>query len=88
MKFDQLSSIISSQMKLKRELQVTERLSSDIGMCSFDMMVLIVEIENACGHEINAQLIKKDMTVKELLNVINLELKECNNGKYYDDWCM
>ena len=85
MKFDQLSSIISSQMKLKRELQVTERLSSDIGMCSFDMMVLIVEIENACGHEINAQLIKKDMTVKELLKVINLELKECYNGKYYDD---
>lgn len=72
MKFEQLSSIISSQMALERKIKRTESLSNDIGMCSFDMMVLIVEIENACGHEINTALIKKDMTVDELLSIINM----------------
>lgn len=72
MKFEQLSSIISSQMALERKIQRTESLSNDIGMCSFDMMVMIVEIENACGHEINTALIKKDMTVDELLSIINM----------------
>lgn len=72
MKFEQLSSIISSQMALEREIKKTERLGSDVGMCSFDMMVLILEIENASGNEINTKLIKKDMTVEELLNIVNL----------------
>ena len=72
MKFKQLSGIISSQMALEREIQLTEHLNSDLGMCSYDMMVLIVEIENVCGHEINTKLIKRDMTVEELLNIVNL----------------
>lgn len=72
MKFEELSSIISSHMALEKKIQMSEHLSSDIGMCSFDMMMLIVEIENACGYEINAELIKKDMTVEELLNIVNM----------------
>lgn len=72
MKFKQLSSIISSQMALERKIQGTETLSNDIGMCSFDMMMLIVEIENECGYEINTDLIQKDTTVDELLSIINM----------------
>lgn len=71
MELQQLCDIISSQMKLDKKIERTDCLSSDIGMCSFDMMVLIVELENACGHEINTMMIKNDMTVEEFLAVVN-----------------
>lgn len=71
MKLQQLCDLISSQMKLEKNIEKTDCLSSDLGMCSFDMMVLIVDLESACGHEINTMMLKKDMTVGELLAVIN-----------------
>lgn len=71
MKLEQLCNVISYQIKTDKKIESTDRLSSDIGICSFDMMVIIVEIEKICGHEIDTTLIKNDMTISELLNLIN-----------------
>lgn len=71
MKLEQLCSIISSQINIEEKINSTDRLS-DLGICSFDMMVIIVEIKTLCGHDVDTTLIKKDMTVLELLNLINM----------------
>lgn len=72
MDINELKTIISKQLSIENGIKASDHLATDLGLCSFDMMVMIVEIENACGHEINTALIKKDMTVVELLNVINI----------------
>lgn len=72
MDLNELKMIISKQLSLENGINQSDRLATDLGLCSFDMMVIIVEIENVCGHEINTALIKKDMTVAELLGVINI----------------
>lgn len=72
MDLNELKIIISKQLSLENGVKASDHLATDLGLCSFDMMVLIVEIENVCGHEINTTLIKKDMTIAELLNVINI----------------
>ncbi len=68
MNLEQLCKIINVETK---EDVSQKHLASDLGLCSYDMMVLLVEIEDTCGHEIDTGLIKKDMTVTELLDVIN-----------------
>ena len=72
MDLNELKIIISKQLSLENGVKASDHLATDLSLCSFDMMVLIVEIENVCGHEINTTLIKKDMTIAELLNVINI----------------
>lgn len=72
MDLNELKIIISKQLSLENGVKASDHLATDLGLCSFDMMVLIVEIENVCGHEINTTLIKRDMTIAELLNVINI----------------
>lgn len=72
MNIDELKLIISKQLSLENEAESSDHLATDLGLCSFDMMVMIVEIENICGHEINTALIKKDMTVNELLSLVNM----------------
>ena len=72
MNLNELKTVISKQLSSEDNVSATKHLATDLGLCSFDMMVMIVEIESTCGHEINTALIKKDMTVEELLNVINI----------------
>ena len=88
MDLNELKIIISKQLSLENGVKASDHLATDLGLCSFDMMVLIVEIENVCGHEINTTLIKRDMTIAELLNVINIWLGGVKHGKYYDDRCV
>ncbi len=49
------------------------QLSDDLGICSYDMMVILVRIEKECDHEIDAMKICINMTVMDLLNLINKE---------------
>ncbi|MCD7949413.1 MAG: phosphopantetheine-binding protein [Erysipelotrichaceae bacterium] len=68
MDLEQLCKIINVEAK---EDILQKHLASDLGLCSYDMMVLIVEIEDSCGYEIDTSLIKKDMTIAEVLDIIN-----------------
>jgi acyl carrier protein len=75
MELNELKAIISDQLSVKNEIKASDHLATDLGLCSFDMMAIIVKAENTCGHEINTALLKKNMTVGELLNVIDIGCK-------------
>ncbi|MCM1060671.1 MAG: hypothetical protein NC452_10285 [Eubacterium sp.] len=71
MGFDKLCSMISNISSKSEEIFPESRLSSDLGLCSFDIMMLIFQIEEICGNKVCIFSIKKDMTVKELYDLIS-----------------
>lgn len=71
MKFMQFCDIIESILHKKKDISLEQCLYSDLELCSLDMMVLIVEIEKASGKRIDVSSMKKDMTVNDLLCLIN-----------------
>ena len=70
MKLEQLCSIISSQINIEEKINSTDRLS-DLGICSFDMMVILVQIERMYGLEVDTSQIQNDISVMDFCNVIN-----------------
>lgn len=70
MEFKQLCDMINNILPKSKSIFPESRLSSDLGLCSFDMMLLIFQIEEICGHKISVSAIKKDMNVKELYKLI------------------
>ncbi len=70
MEFNELCMIINNILPESKDIIPESCLSSDLGLCSFDIMALIYQIEKICGHEISVSAIKKDMTVKELCKLI------------------
>ena len=71
MKYEQLCTLIHESLLDDREISPNQLLSSDLGLCSFDMMVIIGRVEEITGHQINLSDIKKDMTVQEFFSIIN-----------------
>lgn len=71
MEFEQLCDMINDILPKSKNIFPESRLSSDLGLCSFDMMLLVFQIEGICGHKISVSTIKKDMNVKELYRLIN-----------------
>ena len=47
------------------------RITSDLGLCSFDVMVLLSRIEHEVNHPIDVALMTRDMTIKQLYDLIN-----------------
>lgn len=72
MNYKQLCAIITDILPKQKEISSESRLSSDLGLCSFDMMLLIFRVEEASGIQIDASSLKKDITVEELLNIVGV----------------
>lgn len=71
MEFTQFCDIIKNILHKKKDISLEQCLYSDLELCSLDMMILIIEIEKASGKQIDVSSIKKDMTVNDLLCLIN-----------------
>ena len=70
MDYQCLCEIINNIIPVSKTITPDSKLASDLGLCSFDMMLLLFNIEERAGVQINISNLKKNMTVKELLNVI------------------
>lgn len=70
MEYNQFCTMISNILPEPKKILPENCLSSDLGLCSFDMMILIFQIEEACGHQVVVSSIKQDITVKELYELI------------------
>lgn len=71
MEFEQLCAIILSVLQEKRTIFPKDRLVEDLCLCSFDMMVIVDQIEEKYGGQLDITSIKKDMTVQELFSAIS-----------------
>lgn len=70
MNYMQLCKIIMDTIPVTKEIFPDSRLSSDLGLCSFDMMLLLFQIEKIIGTQVDLSLLKNDMTVSEMLNIL------------------
>lgn len=71
MDYNVFCKIIAENLSTTRTIQANDRLASDLGLCSFDLMVLLFNLEQTIGHQIDASSMKKDITVKELFDLIS-----------------
>ena len=71
MSYEQLCRIINKQSSKFQHITLESKLSDDLGLSSFDLMVIIVEIEEKSDRQIDVSFLHKNMTVEELLSVIN-----------------
>lgn len=71
MDYNVFCKIIAENLSTIRTIQANDRLASDLGLCSFDLMVLLFNLEQTIGHQIDASSMKKDITVKELFDLIS-----------------
>lgn len=52
------------------EIRYESKLYDEIGLCSFDMMVIIGIIEDEYNKRVDLIKLSKDMTIKGLINAI------------------
>lgn len=71
MRFEQLKAIILDVTGKSQIVEPESRLRRDLGISSFEMMVIIARIENSCGHQTNMELLRHDMTVNDLLDAVS-----------------
>lgn len=77
MGFEQLCTIILGVLQEERIILPNDRLTEDLCLCSFDMMVIIAQIEEEYGCQLDVTSVKKDMTVQELFSVVSsIDLEE------------
>ena len=65
MKYEQFCTLINDVFPEKKEILPENCLASDLGLCSFDLMMLICLIEKNNGNNVNLSLLRNDMTVRE-----------------------
>ena len=75
MTFEKIVKIIMTQIEDKDiSISMNSKLKDDLGLCSFDMMVIISLIEREKFYlDIDMEKIDADLTVSELLNAIRME---------------
>ncbi len=71
MNFEQFCLIINDLLPKPMEILPEHSLLNDLGLCSFDMMVLIVQIEEISEKNIDVSSMRNNMTVQELFTLIN-----------------
>lgn len=70
MKYQQLCTVLRDYLVEEKEIFPEDRLSADLGLCSFDMMVIIERIEELNECHIDLSKIKKNMTVQDFYSII------------------
>ena len=76
--FEHVEKVILQQVNYSGEIQPSSRLEDDIGVCSFDMMVIIYELEKQFNVKIDTSKFKKQMTIQDLSDLLTMEI--VNNG--------
>lgn len=71
MSFERLCELLAEIAPVPETICLESRLSSDLGLCSFDMMLLLLRIEESIAAEIDTSALKSDMTLHEILTLIN-----------------
>lgn len=71
MNYQSLCELITTIIPTLQTIKPNSKLVSDLGLCSFDMMLLLYKLEEAVGIQIDASKLKRDMTVEELLQLID-----------------
>lgn len=69
MEYEKFCSLINDLLPEEQEILPNKHLSSDLGICSFDMMMLIFQIEELSGRKVEISAIKKDMMVKDFFEL-------------------
>lgn len=69
MEYEKFCSLIHDLLPEEQEILPDKHLSSDLGICSFDMMMLIFQIEELSEHKVEISEIKKDMTVRDFFGL-------------------
>ena len=75
--------IINSFHKLRKGLRLQDKLESDLGLDSLDLIQITTLIEEKYNIEIDDSLIASDTTIKDLENLINLPPKETKKIPFY-----
>jgi long-chain acyl-CoA synthetase len=75
--------LINSFHKLRKGLKPQDRLESDLGLDSLDLIQVAASIEEKYNIEIDDSLITRDTTVKDLENLINLPPKKTKKIPFY-----
>ncbi|WP_448784005.1 hypothetical protein [Blautia sp.] len=70
MKYEQFCTLINDVLAEKKEILPEDCLASDLGMCSFDLMMLICLIEKNNRSNVNLSLLRNDMTVREFFEQV------------------
>lgn len=70
MTYNQLCEIIQEIADTNSIVSRKSRLTSDLGLCSFDMMVLLSRLEDKINHSIDVTTISQDMTIEQLYEMI------------------
>ena len=70
MNYQNLCELITSIIPTPQIIKPDSRLASDLGLCSFDMMLLLYKLEETVDIQIDVSKLKNDMTVEELLKII------------------
>ena len=76
MDYEQFCNMIEELMSEPAEIQREQQLSGDLGLCSFDMMMLTARIEAATGADLDVTRITKYTTVGELYDLIGKTTQE------------
>ena len=71
MDYTKFLSILQNILPETKVLHANSRLAGDLGLCSFDMMMLLFQVEREYGCEVDVSAVKQDITVKELFELIN-----------------
>ena len=71
MDYTKFLSIIQNILPATKDILPTSRLSGDLGLCSFDMMMLLFQLERVCGCQVDVSSVKQDITVNELFELIS-----------------
>ncbi len=71
MEFEMFSTILMRVMENPNmEVSLSSKLKDDLGLCSFDMMILLGEIHAETGLKIRYEALNKEMTVNDLLDAL------------------
>lgn len=70
MTFEELKTIIESVVQEKVVIEPESILTDDLGITSFEMMVIIVKIEDEYKFQVDLSRVRKGMSVKDLLSIV------------------
>lgn len=70
MEYDELLEIIKDVLPIKRDVQPDSKLKEDLGLCSFDMMLIILKLEKYINNEVDTSEFAKADTVNELYKIV------------------
>ncbi len=70
MNFIELTDIIKQNLPEEKNINPDTRLSDDLGLCSFDMMLIIMQIDKVVSKKLDLTAFSKAKTVDDLYKIV------------------